>query len=243
MDRENAELKSASEQEFEEESFDFDELEEKLQAQLEAEFSDLEFLKEEKGKIGSPENLGNVVMDVIWDQLINQVAIGLGAEAADAFIKENNGLTLDLRSEAHIQTTENFENGKVATHNTKIDYQERYDDWQSNFVKDENGNIATHTTRSNKQEATLVSGARAPFDKGRPKGSAEKQTDMDHTVPAAEIIRDPAANAHMTKAEQIAFANSEANLNEIDRSLNRSKGDKATTEWLDNPNARVSEAK
>ena len=142
-----------------------------------------------------------------------------------------------MRKEAHIQTTENFAEGKIATHNTEIDYQQRYDDWQSNFVKDENGNVVTHQTRSGKEEATLVKGARKPFDEGRPTGSVENHTDMDHTVSAAEIIRDPAANAHMTKEEQIAFANSDANLNEMDSSLNRSKGDKSMTEWLDNPNA------
>lgn len=215
------------------ESFDFDELEEKLQSQLEEELADIQFLAEEKEKIGSPDNLGNVIMDVVWEQLLNQVAVNAGED----FIKENRGLHLDLRKEAHIQTTENFAEGKIATHNTEINYQERYDDWQSNFVKDENGNVITHKTRSGKEEATLVKGAREPFDKERPKGSVEKHTDMDHTISAAEIIRDPAANAHMTKEEQIAFANSEANLNEMDSSLNRSKGDKSMTEWLDNPNA------
>ncbi|MCM3478430.1 AI-2E family transporter [Caldibacillus thermoamylovorans] len=215
------------------ESFDLDELEEKLQSQLEEELTDMQFFTEEKEKIGNPDNLGNVIMDVVWEQFLNQVAVTAGED----FIKGNNGLHLDLRNEAHIQTTENFANGKIATHNTKIDYQERYDDWQSNFVKDENGNVVTHTTRTEKKEATLVKGARKPFDNDRPSGSAEKHTDMDHTVSAAEIIRDPAANAHMTKEEQIAFANSEANLNEMDSSLNRSKGDKPTTEWLDNPNA------
>jgi Domain of unknown function (DUF1994). len=214
-------------------SFDFDGLEEKLQSQLEEDLADLKFLAKEKEKIGNPDNLGNVIMDVVWEQFMNQVAV----KAGEDFIKENNGLKLDLRDEAHIQTTENFAYGNIATHNTKIDYQERYDDWQSNFVKDENGNVVTHTTRSGKKEATLVKGARKPFDDGRPSGSAEKHTDMDHTVSAAEIIRDSAANAHMTKEEQIAFANSEANLNEMDLSLNRSKGDKSTTEWLDNPNA------
>lgn len=214
-------------------SFDFDGLEEKLQSQLEEDLADLKFLAKEKEKIGNPDNLGNVIMDVVWEQFMNQVAV----KAGEDFIKENNGLKLDLRDEAHIQTTQNFAYGNIATHNTKIDYQERYDDWQSNFVKDENGNVVTHTTRSGKKEATLVKGARKPFDDGRPSGSAEKHTDMDHTVSAAEIIRDSAANAHMTKEEQIAFANSEANLNEMDLSLNRSKGDKSTTEWLDNPNA------
>lgn len=215
------------------ESFDFDELEEKLQSQLEEELADMQFLTEEKEKIGSPDNLGNVIIDVVWEQFIKQVAVTAGED----FIKENRGLHLDLRKEAHIQTTENFADGKIATHNTEIDYQQRYDDWQSNFVKDENGNVVTHQTRSGKEEATLVKGARKPFDEGRPTGSVENHTDMDHTVSAAEIIRDPAANAHMTKDEQIAFANSDANLNEMDSSLNRSKGDKSMTDWLDNPNS------
>lgn len=216
------------------ESFDFDELEEKLQTQLEEELADLQFLAEEKEKIGSPDNLGNVIMDVVWEQFLNQVAVTAGED----FIKENHGLHLDLRKEAHIQTTENFAEGKIAAHNTEINYQERYDAWQSNFKKDENGNIVTHKTRSGKDEATLVKDARKPFDEERPRGSVEKHMDMDHTVPAAEIIKDPAANAHMTKDEQIAFVNSDANLTEMDSSLNRSKGDKPMTEWLDHPNAK-----
>jgi len=216
------------------EAFDFDELEEKLQNQLTEGLEELEFLKEEHELIGNPDNLGNVIKDVVWEQFLNQVAVTAGED----FIKENRGLHLDLRDEAHIQTTENFADGKIATHNTNINYQERYDEWQSNFVKDENGNIVTHTTRSGKEEATLVKGARKPFDEGRPSGSVEKHTDMDHTISAAEIIRDPAANAHMRKEEQIAFANSEANLNEMDSSLNRSKGDKSMAEWLDNPNTK-----
>lgn len=215
------------------ECFDIEELEKKLEEDISICEEDIAFLEEEKENIGNPDKLGKVLGDVVMEQLRNQIA----NVAGDDFIKENNGLTLDLRKEAHIQTTENFEKGKIATHNTEINYQERYDDWQANFVKDENGNVVTHKTRSGKEEATLIKGARKPFDEGRPSGSAEKHTDMDHTVAAAEIIRDSAANAHMTKEEQIAFANSDANLNEMDSSLNRSKGDKSMSEWLDNPNA------
>lgn len=220
------------------ESFDFDALEEKLQSQLEEELADMQFLAEEKEKIGSPDNLGNVIMDVVWEQFINQVAVTAGED----FIEENRGLHLDLRKEAHIQTTENFAKGKIATHNTEIDYQQRYDDWQSNFVKDENGNVVTHQTRSGKEEATLVKGARKPFDDERKKrglvGSAEKGTDMDETVSVAKIIRDPAANAHMTQDERIEFDLSEKNLNEMDSRWNRSKGDTPTNEWLDNTNSK-----
>lgn len=218
---------------FEADEVNLDDLEQRLQADLEEKFEDLNFLREECEYIDNPDHLGETVMNVVWEQFMNQVAVTAGED----FIKENSGLTLDLRTEAHIQTTENFTKGKIATHNTKINYQQRYDEWQTNFVRDENGNVVTHTTRSGKEEATLVKGARKPFDDGRPSGSAEKHTDIDHTISAAEIIRDPAANAHMTKEEQIAFANSEENLNEMDSSLNRSKGDMSMTEWLDNPNA------
>lgn len=215
------------------EELDFDELEEKLQRELEKEIVEMQFLEEEKKKIGNLDNLGNIIKDVVWEQFLNQVAVTAGED----FIRENRGLHLDLRKEAHIQNAVNFAEGKIATHNTKINYQERYDSWQANFEKDENGNVITHETRSGKSEATLVRDARKPFDEGRPSGSAEKHTDIDHTISAAEIIRDPAANAYMTKEEQIAFANSDANLNEMDSSLNRSKADMAMTEWLDNPNA------
>ena len=67
------------------ESFDFDELEEKLQSQLNEELTDMQFLTEEKKKIGSPDNLGNVIMGVVWEQFLNQLAVTAG----DDFIKEN----------------------------------------------------------------------------------------------------------------------------------------------------------
>ena len=211
-----------------------EELESKLYEELEENSSELEQIKEDFDKIGNPDALGEVITNVVWEQFINQIA----GTAGEDFIEENRGLTLDLRKEAHIQTTEAFAKGQIAKHNTEIDYQQRYDDWQSKLKKDGNGNVETHMTRSGKEEATLAPDARKPFDKGRPTGSKEKKTAMDHTIPAAEIIRDPAANAHLTKEEQIAFANGDANLNEMDSSMNQSKGDKSMTEWLDTPNAK-----
>lgn len=216
------------------EQFDFDELERQLQEELQGKLSDLEFSKEQQEQIGNPDSLGQTILDTVWEQFTNQIAV----QAGEDFIKENNGLHLDLRDEAHIQTTENFEKGKIANHNTEIDYQKRYDDWQSNFEKDSNGNIVTHTTRTGKDKATLVKGARDKYDADRPKGSAEKHTDMDHTISAAEIIRDPEAAAHMTDEAKIDFANSDSNLNEMDSSWNKSKSDESMSDWLDNPNSK-----
>lgn len=211
---------------------DFDELESKLDSELEEQLSNLEGLEQDREKIGNPDSIGETVMNVVWEQFINQV----GVVAGEDFIKANRGLTFDPRNSAHIQTTENFAKGKIASHNDKIDYHKRYDDWQANFQHDENGNVITHKARTGREEATLAHGARNLFDQGRPTGSVERGTDMDHTVSAGEIIREPAANAHLSKQEQVAFANSEANLNEMEASQNRSKGDKSMTDWLDNPN-------
>lgn len=221
------------------EVFDFDELEAKLQGQLEEELADLELLQEDKEKISNPDALGETIKNVVWEQFINQIATTAGED----FIKENNNLHLDLSKDAHFLTTENFKQGVMPTHNpNKETYQQRYDDWQSNFVKDENGNVVTHQTRSGKEEATLVKGARKPFDDERKKrglvGNAEKGTDMDETVSVAEIIRDPSANAHMTQEERIEFDLSEKNLNEMDSSWNRSNFDE--TEYCKRDASKIS---
>lgn len=216
-----------------EENFDFDELEKALEQELDAKTLDLELATKDREKIGNPESLAETVGNVVWEQFINQIGRGAGEE----FIKQNKGLELDLSNDAHIQTTEKFAKGIFPSHNKEI-YEKRYKDWQANFQEDENHNIKMHSTRMGIEEATLAKGARKPFDKDRPKGSIERKTQMYHTVSAAEIIRDPAANAHLTREEQIAFANSEANLNEMPSSWNQSKGDKSMTDWLDNPNSK-----
>lgn len=217
-----------NENEFNEELFDFEELEQKLESDLIDQLAELDALEDNAEQIGNPESLGDVVANVVWEQVVNQI----GVEAAKDFIKKNGGLKLDLRKSAHTQTTENFKNGKIATHNTYIDYQKRYDDWQSNFVKDENGNIITKYDRiDNEEKPVLAKGARDPFDKGRPKGS--KVMHEDHTVSAGEIIRDPEANAHMSKEEQVTWANGEKNLKPLDSAANESKGDHKMENWLD----------
>lgn len=210
-----------SEENFED-SLDFDELEEKLQSQLKLELSELEILKENQKQIGDPDNLGKVIEDVIWEQVNNQIAIVAGED----FIKENGGMTLDLRNEAHIQTTENFINGKIATHNTKINFQERYDDWQSNFQKNEDGSIKVD--KSGKK--VLTNKARDYYDEGREKGTASIH--KDHTKSVAEILRDPDAATHLTKEDKKSFANGDKNLKDLDASANMSKGDKSMDEWL-----------
>ena len=169
--------------EFDAEDMDFAQLESQLEAELDSQMEDLKVLEEEHGKIGNPATIGETVKNVVWEQFINQV----GVIAGEDFIRENRGLTLDLRDSAHIQTTENFEKGKIATHNDKIDYQERYDDWQANFQRNEDGSIKMERARiTGEQQAKLKYGARQYLN--GPSGSASMHN--DHTISAAEIIRD-----------------------------------------------------
>lgn len=215
------------------------EIENSLENNLKDVVEHIEQLDIDREKLQNNEYLQESIENIVWEQVQLQLAAQIGEE----FIKDNNGQTLDLRKDAHIQTAENFEKGKLATHNRDVDYQERYDTWQNNFVKDDLGNIKTHSTRSGKIVNTLTKDARKPFDAGRPTGSKEKGTQMDHTVSAGEIIRDPKANAFLTKEEQIAFANSKVNLNEIRSDINQAKGDQSTTELFDNPNSKGQYAK
>lgn len=204
-----------------------DELEAALDADMEEALADVEFQKEERDKIGNPISLSQTVMNVVWDQFVVQV----GAVAGEEFIRENRGMTLDLRDSAHIQTTDNFADGKIATHNSHIDYQQRYDDWQANFQRNEDGTIKKRfDRRANRELEVLNKGARDYIDKNRPSGSGSIH--KDHMVSAAEVIRDPEAAAHLSRDEHSAFANCEKNLKDLDGAANESKKDLRMDEWL-----------
>ena len=51
-------------------------------------------------------------------------------------------------------------------------------------------------------------------------------------------MRDKCAGAFLNEDEKVKFANSKANLHEMDSNLNRSKGDLSTTDWMNKPNDR-----
>lgn len=88
---------------------DFAQLESQLEAEIDSQMEDLKVLEEEHDKIENPATIGETVKNVVWEQFINQV----GVIAGEDFIRENRGLTLDLRDSAHIQTKENFADGKL----------------------------------------------------------------------------------------------------------------------------------
>lgn len=185
-----------------------------LQVELNDILDELSSIEEDREKLQNNQYLEEAIQYIIWDQVQNQLAVQIGEE----FIKDNNGQKLDLRKEAHIQTVENFEKGKFASHNREFNYQERYDKWQDNFTTNKNG------------ERVLKKDARKFFDKGRDMGSAAVH--KDHTVSIKEQLNDIEMAAFFSKEQVKEFANSSKNLHDLDASANMSKGDKTMKEFL-----------
>ena len=92
---------------------DLKDLQSSLQVELNDILDELSSIEEDREKLQNNQYLEEAIQDIIWDQVQNQLAVQIGKE----FIKDNNGQKLDLRKEAHIQTAENFEKGKFASHN------------------------------------------------------------------------------------------------------------------------------
>lgn len=204
-------------------SFDFDELEEKLQSQLEEEFADLEFLEGEKEKIGNPDNLGNVIMDVVWEQFMNQIAVTAGED----FIKENHGLHLDLRDSAHIQTAENFAEGKIATHNyiSKEQLEQNYDrfnnkphgEFRDEYVDPGMNATLKRAGELKKQGIDTVTdiytgkqiSTQTKLENGK---NNPKAAQREHVKSSAELYENPSLQMANTNEELAAIINNPGNL-------------------------------
>lgn len=181
---------------------DFDELESKLDSELEEQMADLEGLEADREKIENPDTIGHTVMNVVWEQFINQV----GVVAGEDFIKENRGLTLDLRDSAHIQTTENFEKGKIATHNynSKEQLEKNYDRYKNKphgvYRKEKvnpgmDATLKRAGTLHNEGVETVTdiyTGRQIPTQTKLEDGSNNpKAAQREHVKPSAEVYKNP----------------------------------------------------
>ena len=183
-------------------SIDFDDLESKLDSELEEQMADLEGLEADREKIGNPDTIGHTVMNVVWEQFINQV----GVVAGEDFIKENRGLTLDLRDSAHIQTTENFAKGKIATHNynSKEQLEKNYDRYKNKphgvFRKEKvNPGMDATLKRAGilhnegvETVTDIYTGRQIPTQTKLEDGSNNpKAAQREHVKPSAEVYKNP----------------------------------------------------
>ena len=84
---ENELLVLNTEEVYESENLNYDELEELLEQQFTMEFSNLEKLEVECKEISSPDKLGDVILDEIWNQFSNQIGLDM---TSDTLLKQYN---------------------------------------------------------------------------------------------------------------------------------------------------------
>lgn len=235
--------------EVEDESIDFDGLEAQLENELEEKISELQFLESEREQIGNPDALGSTIKNVVWEQFLNQIAVTAGED----FIEANRGLTLDLRTKAHIQSVEGFEQQEYAKHNTYVDYADRGEEYRSSFYTDPNNKPPAKQKQEQRyNEKTTVwetfdpvdgewkkalkPDYREPYEEDRRKDRknkfGSKTVNKDHQVADATIARDAEAGAYMTIDEKVAAANSDDNLYDLDSAANQSKLDHDGKKWV-----------
>ena len=231
------------------ETIDFDDLESQLEGELEEKLSELQFLESEREQIGNPDALGSTIKNIVWEQFLNQIAVTAGED----FIEANRGLTLNLRTKAHVQSVEKFEQQEYATHNTYVDYAARGEEYRSDFYTDPNNKPPakqkqeqryndktkvweTYDPVDGEWKKALKPDYRKPYEEDRNKDKknkfGSKTVNKDHQVADATIARDAEAGAYMTKDEKVAAANSDDNLYDLDSAANQSKSDHDGEKWI-----------
>lgn len=126
---ENELLVLNAEEVYESENLNFDELEELLEQQFTTEFSNLEKLELECKEISSPDKLGDVILDEIWNQFANQIGLDM---TSDTLLKQYN---------------DKHPNGYTKEEGAKIMKDKRYTD-ANNAMKErqKNGNLKDEYT-------------------------------------------------------------------------------------------------
>lgn len=209
--------------EFDAEDMDFAQLESQLEAEIDSQMEDLKVLEEEHDKIGNPATIGETVKNVVWEQFINQV----GVIAGEDFIRENRGLTLDLRDSAHIQTKENYADGKIATHNyiSKDKLEHNYDryknkphgEFRREFV---NPGMNASLPRAGKLEeqgidtvTDIYTGRQISTQKKLEDGSNNPlAAQREHVKASAELYKDPSLQMANSDEELAGIINNPENL-------------------------------
>lgn len=209
--------------EFDAEDMDFAQLESQLEAELDSQMEDLKVLEEEHDKIGNPATIGETVKNVVWEQFINQV----GVIAGEDFIRENRGLTLDLRDSAHIQTKENFADGKIAIHNyisnDKLEHNyDRYKnkphgEFRKEFV-DPGMNASLPRAGKLKEQGIdtvtdIYTGRQIPTQTKLEDGSNNPlAAQREHVKASAELYKDPSLQMANSDEELAGIINNPENL-------------------------------
>ena len=183
----------------ESENLNYDELEELLEEQFTMEFSNLEKLELECKEISSPDKLGDVILDEIWNQFANQIGLDM---TSDTLLKQYN---------------DKHPNGYTKEEGAKIMKDKRYTYANSAMKeKQKNGNLKDEYTGK-----TI---------------KINEKANLDHVIPRKQIFENPWRK--IADIEPSDLANKSENLAATNESLNKSKGAKSNSEYIEDREVR-----
>lgn len=224
------------------EDFDLDDFSKNLEEQIELDMQALGDLEESSKIFKSSESVLETIAQSVSDQFNSRIA----AMAGENFIKDNNGLKLDLRDSAHIQTAENFEKGILATHNHKSinQLEKNYDrykntshkEFREKYVNPGMDKTLKRAGKLNKEGVETVTdiytgrqiSTQTKLENGK---NNPKAAQREHVNPSAELYKNTTLQMGSTNEELAGTINDPNNLQgytTADR--NNRKSDKTSDE-------------
>lgn len=230
MDGENAVL-NGSEFDVDDEYIDLDLLTNYLENSVASQMADFEMIEEDRKMIGNPDHLGKIIEETVMTQINNQI----GVFASEKFVENNHGLTFDPRNSAHIQTVENFTNGKIAIHNhisrESLEHNhDRFNNTRHKVFRKKHVNPGMNRTLTragtlNKEGITTVpdgyTGRQIPTEQGH-----DNSAERDHVNASSSIYADPSLQMSCSDENLASTINHEDNLVYTAKNRNRKKSDK-----------------
>lgn len=214
------------------ESFDLDELQNQLEAQLEENFSDLEGLEEDFKKIGSPEALGDTIQNVIWEQFINQIGLENGMEAKK--INDDADYPQDIIDKARNDSGDFIDKAVINRYVKKTEKKEisyRGKDGEEEKIRND---IRFTSYKANIDQQRKDEGGISDGYTG--KIITEGQHNVDHVMPGKKIYEDKARK--FAGIESKDLANLEENFVVTNENLNKSKKEKTNVEYVEKSEIR-----
>lgn len=230
------------------ESFDLDELEEKLQSQLEEELSEFFFLESEKEKVGSPDELGKVILDEVWKQFGNQIGLDMTNETTIQKYDREHPETYDEVGKAVMQDKRYKDANKEMKNQQESGNLK--DEYTGNDIKrNENANLDHVVSRKElfenqrRKQANLSTQDLANKDENM-KPTNESLNKSKGKKSVDEYLKDRAEREQelIKQNERANKKIDESNMSETEKRLQKEKNSKRLQDKLDADDERMKKA-
>lgn len=218
--------------EFENESFNFDDIQSSLESQLQENLSDLSDIELEFDKVGDPTALGDTISSVVWEQFINQIGIENGMNSMNE-IKQTDFAqkTMDDARNGSGDFVDRFVINKTIKKNDNVTFEDARisTDRDPKFIY----------FKENKKDERLANNSRIldEYTGNIIKGS--EKHNVDHVIPVKKIHDDKARK--FADIDTKDLANNLENFAVTNENLNKSKKDKTNKEYIESRSIRESD--